>query len=747
MRRVAVATIGGLLLSTTALSTTALAQDASSGSDAREQSASSGVQEIIVTAQRRSQTLTKVPLSIAAATGEQLASSGIESISDVKFSTPGFISQSGTGYTQIYIRGIGNGVFVGADPSVATFVDDVPRVYGSMVEDLINVERVEILKGAQGGLYGRNASGGVVNIYTRQPSDEFSVKARVTGANRETVQASAYANVPLSDRAAWNVVATRNSHGPYRKNVAFDSPYTGADAAKGFNTLAKPGELNNQDVWSFDSKLRVDLADNFKVTLAGDYSDDSDAGGNGWLNTTPERTYGTYRFLAGLLGLQNPVGPWPTLTVKQNKSYGSIPNKSWTEDYGVSAKGELGLESVDLLSITAYRWNNSQFQGDIGAGPVPIAGFSTNFQRQYFYQELRAVSDSGGGFEWLGGASYFEDKIDASITGITLGLPGRPTVSKTKTKNWSVYGQVSYDFTERLTLSGSLRYANEKKSVSFPAPNPITNTSSVDKFIPAATLSYDVNNGTVYARYALGFKTGGPNPLVRPDRIPGETTGLILAPETVDTFEIGYRDILFDGKVQFTSAIFYNEYKGIHVTTSGAGAQNSDISNALINLGEARTYGVEAAIVWSASDVLTLSANLGYLNAKYKKAVFPGNAFLLPLNASGRQLILAPEWQGGAQASFEQPISDDFKVSANLLYSYISSHVFRTDESATAQKGYSLVNARLGLAKIDDTIGIYAFANNLFDERHIIFGTTNAVGEQITPGSPRIFGLTLEVNY
>ena len=167
-------------------------------------SSDAGLGEIVVTAQRRAENLTSVPLSISAQTGAGLAASGIKQLSDIKFSTPGFIAQSGTGYTQIYIRGIGNGVYVGADPSVATFVDDIPHVYGSLVEDLVNVDRVEVLKGAQGGLYGRNASGGVVNIITKQPSDKFSAFARFIGASRDTFSGSAYVNMPLSDRIAVN---------------------------------------------------------------------------------------------------------------------------------------------------------------------------------------------------------------------------------------------------------------------------------------------------------------------------------------------------------------------------------------------------------------------------------------------------------------------------------------------------------------------------------------------------------------
>src|SRR5579864_5711669 len=141
----------------------------------------SGLQDIVVTAQRRAQNLLSVPLSIQASTGAQLNNTGIRQISSLQFTTPGMFVQNGTGYTQVYIRGVGNNIFVGADPSVATFIDDVPRIYGSSVNNFFNVDRVEVLKGAQGGLYGRNATGGVINIITKQPSTtKASAEARVS---------------------------------------------------------------------------------------------------------------------------------------------------------------------------------------------------------------------------------------------------------------------------------------------------------------------------------------------------------------------------------------------------------------------------------------------------------------------------------------------------------------------------------------------------------------------------------------
>jgi iron complex outermembrane receptor protein len=724
-------------------------------------SGNAGITDIIVTAQRRAENLTSVPLSISAQTGATLSASGIKQLSEVKFTTPGFLSSSGTGYTQIYIRGIGNGVFVGADPSVATFVDDIPHVYGSLVEDLVNVDRVEILKGAQGGLYGRNASGGVVNIITKQPSDKFSANARITGGNYGTLQASAYVNMPLNDRIAWNFSITRNQHNPYLKNVAPKTPYAANATVFGtnMNSLQNPTGVNKQNLWSFDTKLRVKLTDRLKVTLGVDYTDKHDTDGNGWITTNPAGQQGTYLFFMntyaptvvpyGCVAVGNcpPAGQlWPTLSNKSQKVYGAYANRSWTEDYGASAKVEMNTDFADLTSITAFRWNESHFQGDVGAGPVPIAGFTTHFQRRFFYQELRAVSNGSGPFRWLGGATYFHDHVDVLIASILLGYTFPPTISQYHTTNWSVYGGGSYDITDNLTFQASVRYAHETKTVAFPAPNASSATTVAHKFIPAATLSYKVPGGVIYARYAKGFKTGGPNPLVRPDRLPPGSPGLSIKPETVDTFEVGYRATLFDHKVQFTSAIFYNKYKNIHVTDSGT-LGNTDISNALINLGTARTYGAEASIVWRVIPPVTLSANIGYLNAKYQKADFAGNLLLLPLHSSGNVMIDAPKWQGGFSVNLDQPLNDSTRLKGNILYAYIG-HVYYTATQAknADQPGYSLVNMRLGVTVMNDRLGLYGFVNNVFNKHFFVFGSSGTFAFE-NPGTPRLFGATAEFKF
>lgn len=705
--------------------------------------------EIIVTAQRRAESLTDVPLSIAAATSETLQSKGLESITDLRFETPGFISLSGTGYTQLYVRGIGNNIFVGADPSVATFIDDVPRVYGSLVDNFINVERVEVLKGAQGGLYGRNATGGVVNVITRQPDDKLALRARVSVGEYSSVDASAFVNIPLGEKVAIALSGNRRTRDPYLKNIAVPNPYpAGTTSFFGNpNTPVAVTPLNNADFYAGDAKLRFKPTDNLTITLAGDYARKKDADGNGWVQKNPTFNYLVYRGYAAAAGVSQPIAAWPV--PRKGEAYGAIDSYSWTEDYGVSGKIELALPTVDVTSITAFRWNNSNFRGDIGAAPVPMAGFFTDFDRNNFYQELRFVSSGTGPLEYLGGATYYRDTIKSLLRGLFIGFPRPDTLSTVKTENWSIYGQVAYALTDSFKLTGSLRYVSEVKNAFFPAQagfNQVSLSTKQDKLLPSVTLSYDVGDGVAYARYARGFKTGGINPIVHPQPFNGQP-GSAFGPETVDSFEVGFRASLFDRRVQFTSALFYNSYSGIQIARAG-NAANPTISNAIIDIGTARTYGAEASITWQATPEFSLSANVGYLNARYKNARYVGSPIVDPFNASGNRMSLSPEWQGGISANYDQPIGTSWRIKANALFSFVSRYNYQYEESALLwQPAYQVVNLRVGASDYDEKIGLYLFINNAFDTEYTIFGTQNSLGSLLTPAAPRVIGATLEAKF
>ncbi len=765
-----------------------------------------GAGDIIVTAQRRSQSLIAVPLSISAVKGDTLVASGINSITGLRFNTPGFATSTGVGFVQIFIRGIGNQILVGADPSVATFIDDTPRVYGTMVDDLMNVDRVEVLKGAQGGLYGRNATGGVVNVITRQPVNKFIAEASVSYGTKRTFEASAFVNLPLNDNVAFNFTATRRSHDEYTPNRSIKNPYasyvalspaqaaaygdTGQQAYLKANPAlvslldsgAHVSKLNTSNVWSFDAKLGFQ-GDGFKVVLQADYNRRNDANGVGW--TEPEsqqvKPYGTYAFLLGFptafggFGQPNavlPIGYVFPNNLKKSKydTFAAIAMNTGVKDYGASAHADIDMPGFTLTSITSFRWNANHFRGDIGAANVPISGFDTPVHRRGVYQEIRMVSTGSGPFRWLAGATYFHDKSREDSLLQSLGIPNPfAQVSFVKTNAFSGYGQGEYNITDQLKIIASLRYISEVKDGLFPAQTVLlptgvlggtaflpvaaatVSTGGVHKFLPAATLSYALpSGGNIYARWARGVKTGGVNPVVHPAQIPGGQPN-IFKPEIVDTYEIGVRTNLMDRKVQLTAAVFYNNYKDLQTTRGGTAGI---IQLVYFNAKKARTYGGEAAIVWQPNKVFNLTANMGYLNAKYtnfKTSGFP-TLGVGPFDVSGNTMPFSSKWQGSLTANLDVPVTDNYNFVGSVLASYMSKYYNDlTDEPTLAQKGYALVNLRAGFRTADHKIGAYVSVRNLFNKLYKAYGTGfgngYVAGTVYVPGPPRIISGTVELKF
>ncbi|WP_297831596.1 TonB-dependent receptor, partial [Pseudomonas sp.] len=746
----------------------------SGNSDSPTPSDSSGqVSEIIVTAQRRAQSIVSVPVSITASTGLTLKAEGIKSVTDLTLKTPGVTSYFGLAHTQVFIRGIGNTVFNGADPSVATFIDDVPRPYGMTHGTLVNVERVEILKGAQGGLYGRNATAGVINIITRQPSDTASAEGQVSYGSLKTFDGQGYLNVPLTEKIDWNVSAERISHDFYSKNLA--KPYY---SPANFPTSLNPGitpqqqlaaanllnsgfnpprGASNQDFWDVDSKLLFKPAANVKVTIDGDYLREHSSDGTAERNFSSQNDISLLNnsllpFLAGpAIGyrglkavfpdnLQAPTGKW--------SGYYTEPARIYQTEYGASGKVELNLKGVDLTSITAWRHFYDTFDSEIPAVEVPTIRADTTFQKHFFYQELRLVSNEKGPLQFLGGATLFTDNTGINSRSYTLDLFQSPiTTSVTKRTSWSVYGQVGYDILARLNLSISGRYVWERSSISFFTPL-VSQASTVGKkFLPAATLSYKTDGGVIYARYAKGFKTGGILPTLSPSLFPGGL-GSTFKPEQVDTYEVGYRTELLDRKLQFTSAVYYNNYRDIQYTDSG-NIQNSQLSSAVINAGSARTYGAESSLTWRVARPLSVSVNGAYLNAKYKQFSLTNSPLFVSFNLDGKTMIQAPKWQASVNVDLDQPITSELRLVGDVIWAYNSSRNIADDTAGIGpltQNGYSLTNLRLGVRTTDDRYGFALTVNNLFDKFYITAGAVApTLGKYGVMGSPRIISGELSV--
>jgi iron complex outermembrane receptor protein len=747
--------------SAVALAQPALAQSQpDSTAPAADESAAAG-NEIVVTAQRREQTLMSVPLSIQASSGEKLAQQGINDISSLQFTTPGFQPASTSGFVQIFIRGIGNSVAT-VDPSVATFVDDVPRIYGTAADNLNDVERVEILKGAQGGLYGRNATGGVINIITRKPTtDAVHGDFRASMGEKDSLRLSGFINVPLSDRIALSLAGERDIHDGYIRNVATSTPFTAANfpsgarfagqtftpqgAADFLNRPLSPQQLNNQNFVAVRGKLLMGLSDNLKVTLAGDYSDKSDTSGGGLVDTTPAFHQ------AALVGLFKSVGITavlqPGFDVTPGKFGASIglPSPINIREYGVSGTIQWNVGGFDVSSITAYRHQRTFVQLTSGQSQaIDVQANVTYPAKEFFYQELRAVSNFDGPLRLLGGATYLANHQNGLTQ--TFLLNSALSIGDTKIDqhvyNWSVYAQAEYDLTDRLTLSASGRYMRESNHSLFTLPVVSSARSVEQKFIPAATLSYKLDGGTIYLRYAQGFKTGGVNIAVAPVYFPTPQDGSIFGPETVNTFEAGYRQSLFDHRLQLTATAFYNDYKDLQINARG-NASFPAITTAYINAKSARTYGFEGSIDFRVLPVLTVGVNGGYLNARFKDFKLTTSTVLAPFDRSGTQMPKAPKLQLSFNANLDAPVHDRFRVVGNVLVSHTSSVLYLQSALPgvipdAVGPGYWTTNARIGLRTMDDKFGFAVIADNLFNREYFVYGNSLSVGNSLTYGNPRI---------
>jgi iron complex outermembrane recepter protein len=734
---------------------------------------SASLQEIVVTAQRKAENLLDVPLSISAVSGDELNASGIKSLTDLQFIEPGYVVADSAGYTQIFVRGVGNSIFSGADPSVATFIDDVPRIFGSLVNNLVDVDRIELLKGAQGGLYGRNATGGVLNIVTRQPDTrEFSGNALLDYGEDNTFRAAGYVNIPISDNVAWNIAAERDSHDNYVRNISTDpTPYSAANFPGGslFGSAQATANFLNSGIHppsgyadgsfsAVDSKLLLKPLEHLKITVAGDYSIKTDSNGSQFYNATPSFAQAT---LTGFLGAFIGATPnfAPNAFVGSSGKFtasGGLPYIVNEIDTGGSVTAVYSLPHVDITSISAYRAQRTAFLDDVAAIAVPVITPDVNNHKWYAYQELRAISTDEGPLHLLGGATYLRTRFGSEVNlGLILPvIPYMPSDYEVDVvNNWTVYLQAGYDLTQALNLTVSGRYFHEQNRGTFDIPPAPDAVISEKKFIPSATLSYKLQpDGTIYVRWARGFKAGGINPSSPPIDFTNPNEGAFFGGETVDTYEAGYRSALLDHRIDLTTAVFYNDYRGLQVNAH-ANAENPEISEGIVNAGSARTWGAEEQLNWRVVRPVTVGLAAGYLSAKYTNFVLANSPQLVPFDLSGQSMPNAPKWQLSYITQLDQPITDNLHLTGNLMVSYLSRDILASSGLPgvlpdAVQPSYAITNLRVGVRTADGRYSLDVFANNLFDRAYTVYGTSSASsGNLFSWGNPRIVGGELNVRF
>lgn len=708
-------------------STAAMAQTA----PAPEPQDESRLEEIVVTAQKRAQNLQDVPISVVALTSDAIAASGVSSVEGISSLVPGITLTRQSAATIIFIRGIGTtGGQAGQEGAVATFVDGVyqPSMSGSTFS-LNNIERIEVLKGPQGTLYGRNATGGAVNVITREPSFTRTGQAEFGYGSHNTVDASAYVSLPIVD----NVIAA---------DIA--AIYSNVMDGFGRNVITG-GKANTRKDWSLRSKILIQPSEDTKIVLSGDYTEDSGAFGVS-LRPLP----GSTRILQG------PVADLGSFYNIENDFDPSLKTKNW----GVSGRIEQNFGGARLTSITAYR-DLKQFQNlDLDTGPLPLFEFNGHERNWQFTQELQLASASDSRVQWIAGLFYLDaesayDPYDLAGLGFAAnGIAGFLNNPIMKTKSYAAFGQATFPlFDENTNLTLGARYTIDERKFS---PNlinvefngsltrvPFPNQERTFKK-PTWRIALDhkfTEDFMMYGSYSRGFKSGVYNLSAPADSV--------VKPETLDAWELGIKSDLLDRRLRINLAGFYYKYKDIQLTIiKGAG-------QSLLNAASAEVYGVDLDFEAVLSDNLSLRGGGELIHARYGKfddapigtvlTTFPFGTSYSPGDATGNHMIRTPTFSANVAADFHVPVGSG-TLSANASYSYNSGFFFEPDQRLK-QKAYSLVNAQIRWGVDEDRFYVKGYVKNLFDTHYWAQQTGVFTGDLGNPAFGRQYGLAVGFKY
>lgn len=723
--------------------------------------------EIVVTAQKREERLQDVPIAVSAVSGDQLETLNINDPKELRYVSPSLnfansANVRGEGFT---IRGVGTAVFADTvEQSVGTVIDGVPLARaGQAVADLVDIERVEILRGPQGMLFGKNASAGVISIVTKAPQFDNSFEGRISYGTYDEIKANAIANIALSDKAAFRVAYSQTKRDGIVRNIFRDEV------------------LNGRDSKSVRAKLRWEPTSNLSINLIGDWGQSEQLCCTWTARTAPlTTTFGQLNAAAG-------ITPGP----RNLEMAADQPFFQEVETWGASAQVDFDADWATFTSITAYRhWD--EFDGnDPDILPINYLNVNNgnNLLDQYS-QELRMASPSGGRFEWVGGIFLSHTKNDnrSEQTGALGFLPfnlGSVFTSVVKNDSSAVFGQVSYSPVERLKLILGARYTAEKielDAVAMPAPGAlagipgrfigaVSGRESTTNLSGRATIQYSFNDDVmVYATAARGYKGPGIDVLgiVR-------STPDIVQPEIPTSYEIGLRSALLDRSMIFNVTAFTTDFKNYQASSFDTTVSPSRFL--VTNAGKLRTRGIEAELQARPLKGLSLGASVAYIDsefADFKNISCYSGQPILPLGTprtSPRQCILISPTQAVTTAD-GLPLPNSPKLTYSLSGGY-QHHIgdFRIDTSLnwfhrskvnfdaagnpnTTQSGYGLLNGNIGFGPDSDSWRLSFFARNILDRHfvNVVFAqpVLNAPGVTVqlpSPDARRLLGVALDVKF
>lgn len=755
--------------------------------------------EILVTARKREESLQDVPISVQAFGSASLENNGIKDISEIAYRVPGLkLSAERAVDTELFIRGIGSDTQgAAADSAFGIFVDGVymSRSSGALI-DLFDLERVEVLKGPQSLRFGKSVVGGLFNYVTKKPGDTFEGRAEATYGNYNKVDVAASVRGPLSDTISAGLVISSKTHDGYAKN-----------------TLG--GDEEDQNVQSIRAQLRFKPSDSLDINIAGDYVRHRD--GARWVDVlvpgdSDAVTYNSFFAppIASLPGFILPKRNLPFKNANPRKGPHNVNGFQNADMYGISATIE--WEASDALSVssqTALRDADLSVREDAGgmyfnfpfdpATNTPIidsavsAGLATYLNTvpdsyfdnsktdntRQFSQELRLRWNNGGPIQIEGGAYFLTENIARTETvnflfadfneitefAFALAFGGTPASTTggishsetfSKNRNIGLFGEVTYNVTDKVSIDAGFRYAYDKKKFtairfgdSFGAPIvgggfTAKDTKSWDAWLPSATIRFEPSNDTtLYLRYAKGYKPGGWT---------GENAGdpqaalVSFRPELADSFEAGAKFALADRRIRINAAAYLTNYKDLQTNQFVQVIVTRPPDNFVVNaVNGTRAYGLELEVTGRVTDTLTLSANYAYTRCKFTGTLIVDNN---GTDIDGNTCRRTPRNAFALGADLQQPINDKLVLTAGGEFQYTGANFFDNENRAVLKFGSeTLLNARIGVRSEDRKWELSAWVKNLTNELNFtskfeLFGTVEG-----TYIPPRTYGLTANFRF
>ncbi|MEH6584195.1 MAG: TonB-dependent receptor [Halioglobus sp.] len=656
------------------------------------------LEEVLVTARKREESLQDVSVAVSAVTDTALNDAHIRNSADLTKLVPSLTLAGGGG--SFVIRGIGTQAFsAGVEASVSTLIDGVVlgrAGHGFM--QLVDIQRVEVLRGPQGTLFGKNSSGGVVHFITKNPSDEFEADISATAIEHGEYRLGGTISTPVTDTFGVRFTYGGIRDDGYIKNVYDGETYNGGDS----------------DTFRF--KARWLPTDSLELKWSSDLASEDDSNQISTLRSTPDPD-----IAAEVL---------PVVASEENYKV-NLDGEIFREvdRFGHSLEINWDIGDYTVTSISAYRDNETLASGDVDARPTNPSGFDQveSDQQDQFTQELRLTSPGDASLRYVAGLYLFLQTLDKQVTREVVGTVTTSDYS-VDTTNYAAFGELTYDFTDSIRGILGGRYTYDELEYDFqrdgfiPAPvAPFSDGDDDSDFSGKVVLEWDVmDDAMTYASYAEGYKgqaynvTFGTIPPLDP-----------VDPELSETFEIGFKSKLFDNRVMFNATIFRTDYEDFQGQTQIDDGENSGF--ALTNAGEVRTQGLELDFTGLVSENLTVFGGVAFIDATIESfengpcsqvQKFNGDCPEGSQDLSGGDLPYSPDWKINLNANYLVPLERmPFDLVAKLAYQGQDDTLMNiTQDEGTVQSSYHVFDLALTLEANDDSWDTTIFVKNITDE-------------------------------